>query len=182
MAKGGSIKKKNYGKDFERQIYKAFKAIPNVSIDRIPDQVTRYKGSSSNICDFVAYKYPNIFYLECKSVHGNTLSIHSIPKEGKDGKLHGFYGDIRDSQWDGLIEKSTIPGVVAGIFCWWVDQDITLFIPIQLLQLMRENGGKSIRYDCLACNGISTINISGKKKRVFFEYDMEEFLKLFSES
>ena len=78
-----------------------------------------------------------------------------------------------------MLELSKIRGVYCGIMCWWVDRDITKFIPIQMLQSMRENGGKSIRFDCIACNGYSTIPIDGKKKRVFFDYDMAEFFKHF---
>ena len=35
-------------------------------IDRIPDQLSGYAGSK-NICDFICYKYPYIFYIEVKS-------------------------------------------------------------------------------------------------------------------
>lgn len=165
----------NRGKQFERNISDAFKQVAGVSIDRIPDQTTRYKGST-NICDFVVYREPYEYYFECKTVHGNTLSIYSNPKKDKKGDLYHFYGNISDSQWRGLLTKSEIQGVCAGIICWWVDKDVTMFLPIQMLRSMRLNGGKSVRYDCLACNGYHTIPISGKKKRVFFDYDMEDFL------
>lgn len=164
----------NRGKKFEDIIKTAFEKVPGVSIDRIPDQTTRYKGST-NICDFIVYKDPHEYYFECKSVHGNTLSIYSIPKKGKDGKPHGFYGNIRDNQWDGLLQKSQINGVFAGVICWWIDRDITLFIPIQKLQEYRDLGFKSIRFDIFDNAGV--YQISGKKKRIFFDYDMEQFLK-----
>lgn len=168
----------NRGKQFEQVIKTAFEKVDGVSIDRLHDQTNGFKGSQ-NICDFIVYKKPYEYYIECKSVHGNTLSIHSNPKLGKDGKLHGFYGDITDTQWTGLLEKSPIEGVIAGIICWWIDKDVTKFIPIQALQWNRENGYKSLRYNH---NGTSFIEIKGKKKRVFFEYDMEEFLNVLSRS
>ena len=143
------------GKDFESVIKTAFEKVPGVSIDRLHDQTTGYKGSS-NICDFVVYKEPYEYYIECKSVHGNTLP----------------FSNITDTQWNGLIEKSKIEGVFAGIICWWIDKDVTKFIPIQALQWNKENGYKSLRYNH---NGTSFIEIKGKKKRVFFDYDMEEF-------
>lgn len=40
----------NYGKEFEGVVRKAFEQVPNVSIDRLHDQTTGFKGSS-NICD-----------------------------------------------------------------------------------------------------------------------------------
>lgn len=170
---------KNRGKDFEGVLRECFERMADISIDRIHDQTNGYKGSQ-NICDFIVYRYPYQYYFECKSVHGNTLSIHSIPKPDKKGVLHGFYGDITDTQWEGLLEKSKIPGVIAGVICWWIDKDITLFIPIQVLQFMRDIGKKSIRYDDIYnYDGYpDMIEIQGKKKRVFFDYDLEEFLNI----
>lgn len=156
-----SEKKKSYGKEFERQVYKNFSEIENVSIDRIPDQVTRYRGSSSNICDFIVYRKPNMIYLECKTVHGTTLP----------------FSNIRENQWQGLLEKSKIDGVIAGVMCWWVDKDLTEFLSIEMLQTMKENGAKSVSYKLLACNGYSPIIVDGKKKRTMFEYDMKDFLE-----
>jgi len=170
---------KNRGKKFEDIVKQAFERVPGVSVDRLHDQTTGYLGAS-NICDFIVYKKPFEYYIECKSVHGNTLSIHSVPKADKNGVLHGFYGNITDTQWDGLLEKSEIPGVTAGVMCWWIDKDITLFLPIQLLKRLRDNGSKSIRYD-LAEYLETPIVIQGHKKRVFFDYNMEQFLKEVSE-
>lgn len=162
----------NRGKQFENVIEKAFKKVPNTSIVRLHDQTTGYLGST-NHCDFIVYNKPFEYHLECKSVHGNTLSIHSIPKQDKNGKLHGFYGNITDTQWEGLLEKSKIPGVIAGVICWWIDKDVTKFIPIQALEYERFIGAKSIRYDSKM---FSSIEIKGNKKRVFFDYDAERFL------
>lgn len=158
----------NRGKQFEQVVLNAFKKIDGVSIDRLHDQTTGFLGSS-NICDFIVYKEPYEYYIECKSVHGNTLSIHSIPKKGKDGKLHGFYGNITDTQWEGLLEKSKIEGVFAGVLCWWVDKDVTRFLEIQDLQVAKDLGDKSIRFD------EPYLKIDGTKKRVFFDYDMQTF-------
>lgn len=166
----------NRGKQFETKIKEAFERVDGVSVDRLHDQTTGYLGSS-NICDFIVYRKPYEYYIECKSVHGNTLSIHSIPKPDKHGVLHGFYGNITDTQWKGLLDKSKIEGVTAGIICWWVDRDTTRFIPIQTLVKMREHDYKSYRYDVDAYQGERSYIVKGKKKRVFFDYDMEELLK-----
>lgn len=156
----------NKGKKFEHCIKEAFLKIPEVSVDRIPDQTMGYKGAQ-NICDFIVYKKPYEFYIECKSVHGNTLP----------------FSNITETQWQGLLEKSKIKGVFAGVICWWIDKDVTKFIPIQLLEVLRTDGYKSVRYDY--GHGVSahskdwrtysTVEIKGKKKRVFFDYDMDGF-------
>ena len=177
----------NRGKQFEDVVQRCFERTPNVSVDRLHDQTTGYLGSS-NVCDFIVYRKPHIYYIECKSVHGNTLSIHSIPKPNKRGQLQGFYGNISDKQWEGLLEKSKIDGAIAGVLCWWVDKDVTLFLPIQLLADARKFGHKSIRYDfnlgkavivkdSPVVKFITAIPVQGTKKRVFFDYDMESFLQ-----
>ena len=146
----------NRGKKFEDVIREAFEKVPGVSIDRLHDQTTGWKGSS-NICDFIVYREPYEYYFECKSVHGNTLPFRNISA----------------TQWNGLLEKSFIEGVTAGVICWWVDKDTTKFIPIQTLQKLLNSGNASYRYDW---DSYDVIEIKGKKKRVFFDYDMEEFL------
>lgn len=149
----------NRGKQFEQVVRESFEKVPGVSIDRINDQTTHYKGST-NICDFIVYRKPYEFYFECKSVHGNVLP----------------FSNITDTQWRGLLEKSKIHGVFAGIICWWVDRDVTGFIPIQELQRCVDDGRKSIRFDDGLYSYLEFYPIAGKKKRVFFEYDMEVFL------
>ena len=177
----------NLGKKFEGVIKQSFEQVLGVSVDRVHDQTTGYQGSS-NICDFIMYKYPYQYYIECKSVHGNTLSIHSIPKPDKHGVLHGFYGNITDKQWEGLLEKSKIPGVTAGVICWWVDKDTTMFIDIRLLNELRARGYKSIDYCAsFVLEDIDNLEymwdwVIGKKKRRYFDYDMSQFFKFMEAS
>ena len=160
------------GKDFELIVKSAFESVPNTSVYRLYDTMGGY-SSVANIADFVIYHYPYQYFIECKTVlKGNTLSINSNDPKKK-------YGNISNTQWEGMLEMSKIKGVYCGILCWWVEKDVTKFIPIQMLQEMRNNGGKSIRYDVLASNGYNTIDIVGQKKRVFFDYDMDKFFKEF---
>ena len=56
----------NRGKDFEEHIKQAFLQVPDVSVDRLHDQTNGYLGSS-NICDFIVYKKPFEYYIECIS-------------------------------------------------------------------------------------------------------------------
>ena len=156
----------NRGKQFEEVVKESFLKLSDVSIDRLHDQTNGFLGSK-NICDFIVYRKPYEYYIECKSVHGNTLP----------------FTNITDRQWNGLLEKAQINGVFAGILCWWVDKDVTRFIPIQMLNFLREFCKmKSYRYDIVDIEDIEldymykSVLIQGKKKRVFFYYDMEELL------
>ena len=155
----------NRGKQFEETIRQSFLKVPNTSVVRLHDQTMGYLGAT-NHCDFIVYHEPYEYHIECKSIHGNTLSIY-----GTDDKHR--YGNITNNQWEGLLEKSKIKGVFAGVVCWWIDKDTTLFIPIQMLQILYQTGIKSIRYDFPKCPEI--IHITGRKKRIFFDYDMEDF-------
>ena len=144
----------NRGKQFENVIKDSFEKIPDVSIDRLHDQTTGYIGSS-NICDFIVYKYPTELYIECKSCHGNVWSLDNLT----------------DNQYKGLLKKSRIMGVVAGIIVWWIDRDVTEFFTIEYIRYLKENDYKSIHY-----SNEKGIIIPGKKKKVFFDYDMRVLL------
>ena len=150
----------NRGKQFENIIRKSFECVEGVSIDRLNDNTAGFKGVAG-ICDFIVYKEPYEYYIECKSVHGASLP----------------FSNITDKQWRGMLEKSQIEGVYAGVICWWIDKDVTKFIPIQILNGLRNYMEyKSYRFDWFHWNGSQkTIEIKGKKKRVFFDYDMKEF-------
>jgi penicillin-binding protein-related factor A (putative recombinase) len=161
----------NRGKQFENVIRKSLERVEGVSIDRLNDNTAGFKGIAG-ICDFIVYREPYEYYIECKSVHGASLP----------------FSNITDTQFNGLSEKSQIEGVFAGVICWWTQKDTTLFIPIQILEAERLEGKKSIRFDYenqflgYYPSGeleIETIKILGKKKRVFFEYWMEEFFTHF---
>lgn len=165
----------NRGKDFEGQVHDGFLQIPRVSIDRLPDPMAGYAGVK-NICDFMVYKYPLQYYIECKSCYGNTMSIHSNDPKKK-------YGNITNNQWEGLLDKSKIPGVKAGILVWFIDHDDTYWIDIRLLQMWRDAGHKSIKFFPEWCElGQSMTDcmwtrIVGKKRRVLFDYDFIPFFE-----
>jgi hypothetical protein len=166
--------KVNRGKDFEAQVQAGFARLYGVSIDRLPDPMAGYAGVK-NICDFIVFKQPKQYYIECKSCYGNTMSIHSNnPKK--------MYGNITNNQWDGLLEKSKIPGVKAGILVWFIDHDVTYWIDIQVLQRHRDKGHKSISYfadwvDCTPETYDKWTIITGTKRRVLFDYDFTDFFK-----
>lgn len=145
----------NRGKQFEKVIKDAFSKIEGCCIDRIPDQTNGFAGSS-NICDFTVYKYPKLMYLECKSCHGNTWPL----------------SNLTDKQFSGMREKIKYEGVLAGVMVWWVDKDATAYFPIEYIEYLKTVGAKSIRFD-----DTHGIQISGRKKRVFFDYDMKPFVQ-----
>ena len=161
----------NRGKQFEEQVRAGFEKVPNTSVDRLIDPQNGFAGVR-NICDFIVYHKPTQYYVECKSCYGNTLSIHSNDPKKK-------YGNITNNQWEGLLEKSKIPGVKAGVLIWFIDHDVTYWLDIRLLQKIKDDGYKSVKYypEWATINSYNLWErIPGKKLRVLFDYDFTDFL------
>ena len=140
----------NLGKNFEEQSKGDFKGLPNVSIDRLYDLVSGYK-SISQVCDFIGYIYPNIYYLELKSTQGNTLNFAKI------------------RQYDELVKKVGIKGVRSGVVVWFIDHDRVLYVPTKTLMEMKKNGDKSVNIRTI--DKYRYLEIPSIKKRVFMTSD-----------
>lgn len=153
----------NRGKDFEAQVRKAFTEVENTSVDRFADPTAGYAGIK-NICDYVIYKFPYQYFIECKAIHGNTLNFNS---------------HITGNQWMGLLEKSKLRGVIAGVLVWFIDHDLTFFVPIQELEMLRRADIRSLNIKAFmeVPSAFNYFELVGKKKRVFFDYDAEHFLR-----
>ena len=82
----------NKGKKFEARVKADFeKILDDITVDRIYDTQNGLKNIS-NVCDFIVYKYPNIFYLEVKSHKGNTFPLQCLTQYPKLIKKHGKKG------------------------------------------------------------------------------------------
>ena len=161
------MSKVDRGKQFEEQVRIALESVSDTSVDRLIDPQAGFAGVR-NICDFIAYHWPNQFYIECKSCYGNTLSIHTNNPKNK-------YGAITNNQWEGLLEKSKISGVYAGYVIWFIDHDVTVFIPAKVLEVMRNEGKKSVNINEL--KDADWYVVPGTKKRILFDYDFSELLR-----
>lgn len=153
---------KNKGKAFEDVIKKSFEKVDGVSIDRLRDAPRKMKNVD-NPSDFIVYKKPYEVYVECKSHKGNTLP----------------FSCIREEQIKGMTEKAKIDGVKAGVICWYIDHDITVWYSIDVINASIEAGNKSLNVKDIDTfsSQEGCIVIQGKKKRVYFDYDMEDFLR-----
>ena len=160
----------NRGKGFEGFVSTAMNLVPDTFVMRIYDPQGGYAGVAT-ICDFVVNHRGKMYLIECKSVPKNLLPIYST-----DEKHH--YGKVSDAQWEGMLEATRKTGgrVVAGVLCWWVDHDVTRFLPIEELETLRNAGAKSIRYDA---NVPNSLEIAGVKRKVYFNYDFTEFFQTY---
>lgn len=71
----------------------------NISYTRLYDQMTGYYMVSRNICDFIIYEYPSIYFLESKATWHDRFDFSMIQPHQKDGmlaksKIKGSYGLI----------------------------------------------------------------------------------------
>ena len=147
----------NRGKSFEAKFKEDWERTVSKCIDRLYDSVSGYK-SVSNISDFIAYKQPNIFYLECKSHKENTFPFSNL------------------SQYDKLLKKVGIPGVRTGVIIWFIDHDIIIYVPIKTVKQMKENGLKSVNIRTIDKDGYKYYEIPTTKKRVFLDGDYSVLL------
>lgn len=143
----------NRGKDFEQKFKEDWiRTIPDSSIDRIYDSVSGYK-TVSNISDFIGFKKPNIFYLECKSTNENTFNFAKL------------------TQYDKLVAKVGIPGVRAGAVIWFIKHDKVLYVPISTIKKMKEDGLKSVNIRTIYESEYKFYDIPSQKLRVYMESD-----------
>jgi penicillin-binding protein-related factor A (putative recombinase) len=142
----------NKGKSFEGIVREAFEQVPDTIVYRLNDSMSGFKGVKTP-CDFFVYHRPILYAIECKSTNNPSLP----------------FTNITEFQWTHLLRMAEVTGVVAGILCWYTNYDRTIFIPIHFLETLKQNGAKSIRYDA---DDPAIIDIRGKKKRVFWTYDM----------
>ena len=142
----------NYGKQFEQKFKEDFLKVPNATLDRLYDTTFGYK-SISQICDFIGYIEPNIFYLECKSTQGNTFAISKL------------------TQYDKLKEKVGIQGVRTGVIIWFYDHSKVIYAPISTITTLIADGKKSINIKMLGEKLYNLIEVPSKKKRVFLDSD-----------
>ena len=151
--------KVSHGKKFEDVIKKSFEKVSNVDVTRLRDAPKKQKNVD-NPSDFIVYKYPHEIYVECKSHKGNTLPFNCI----------------RSQQMVQMMKKSYVDGVIAGFIIWYIEKDITVWIDVRdVFPYWFNIGEKSINIkDIEKMNGII---IQGNKKRVYFDYNMEDFLR-----
>ena len=147
------------GKDFEEIIKRNFLEVPNTTVERLPDPVQGYLGVR-NRCDFIVYHYPLQYYIECKTTHS-----HRLP-----------FTNVTFNQRVGMLEANKVNGVVAGIICWFIPEEKTYFIPIQVYENYRLAGEKSLNLHKMNPEADGWVEIHGTKKRIFFDYDLQRFI------
>ena len=148
----------NRGKDFEGNFRKQMDSA-GFDVNRVADNTAGYMGGRY-ICDFITYLYPNIFYFECKTIKGNTFPLTNL------------------KQYDKLLAKKNIKGVIAGVVLWFYEHDKVLFIPIKTFEKLKENNQKSFNIKMIGGGEYPSIVIPSIKKRTFMDSDYTVLLSM----
>lgn len=157
MAKRG-----NEGKRFEQDFLASFKGLPDVSIDRFYD-VWGVRKHIANKSDFVAYRFPNQFYFECKSYSGDYIPISALSHQ----------------QYSGLLSKSKIRGVIAGVMLNYrlSDSCETYFLDIRQVESLRLAGVGGVNLWTASQMGLRVESIL---KRTRYRYGVISMLETLS--
>lgn len=115
----------NLGKKFEEIIKRDFSAVEDAAITRLYDPVGGY-GGIKNDCDFIAYKYPNIFYMEAKETKQNTFNFKQL------------------TQYDALCYYSGVKGARPGVLIWFSTHNKVVWADIAWVKFLITQGYKSI--------------------------------------
>ena len=144
---------KTLAKNFEDKVLEDFLKIDGATGDRIYDTTNGFRGIS-NVCDCICYKYPQMFYLECKTTKGNTFPLKNL------------------TQYDKLITKKGVKGVVAGAVIWFYEhENCIIFVPITTFEKLKTDGQKSYNVKYIGGEDYPCIRIPSIKKRVYYDSD-----------
>jgi len=149
----------NRGKEFEGKFIISFKELPNSSIDRLYDPTAGFKGIK-NICDFIAYVFPYIHYIETKSTKGNTFPFDRL------------------TQYDQLLNKKGIFGVNAGAVIWFIEHQKICWVDIEEFERLKKENYKSINVKMIGDPKYSVIEIPTTPLRVHLKADYTKLLEI----
>jgi len=141
------------GKEFEKRFESDWnKSVPDSLCYRLYDTMGGYKAIS-NVGDFICYKYPFIYLLDCKSIQGNTLP----------------FSDLR--QYEKMLEYKDLTGVFVGFIVWFVDHDRVLWIPVQTMEKIKNEELKSFNINKMKQEDYFYLDLPSKKLRTFMNTD-----------
>lgn len=148
------------GKKFEAKFEEDFLKLEESDVFRLHDQMSGYKIVSKNPSDFICYCYPYHFYIECKTIKGNTFPISGL------------------SQYDKLLEKAGKKGQRAGVVIWFYEHGKIVYVPVKTFERLKNEGKKSVNIKMLDEKLYNMIEIPSKKRITFFDSDYSILMNL----
>lgn len=149
----------NRGKQWEAKLKEDFSKLSGAYIYRVPDNMSGYKGITG-ISDFIGYKYPKIFFIEAKTVLGNTFPLTNF------------------TQFDKMTAIPAEKGIHRGVMIWFQDHSAVLYVPLSTIAKMKSDGKKSVNIKKIDEEGYDYLRIPSTQKRVFLDSDYSVLLDL----
>ena len=103
------------GKQFEKIVQRDLNKVDNLLCERLHDITSGYVNLNTP-SDYIVYKNPNIYYLECKSIHGPSIPINNLIQ------LDRINTRIKD-----------IYGAYGKFLIWFIDYKETFIVDATLL-------------------------------------------------
>lgn len=126
--------------------------MPDSDAERLYDPGFGMRGIS-NISDFICYSYPFQFYIECKTIKGNTFNFSNL------------------KQYEKLKDKKPVNGTRRGVIIWFNEKDKVVYVPIVEIEKMKNDGKKSVHINMIESDIYKVIEIPSIKKRTMMESD-----------
>ena len=80
------------GKQFEKVVERDIKKIPDIICERLHDITNGYINLNTP-ADYIVYKKPNFYYVECKTIHGASLPLSNLVQlERINARITGISG------------------------------------------------------------------------------------------
>ena len=133
------------------------------SFDRIPDQMTGWYGSR-NICDFVCFKAPYMYYIESKATWEDRFN----------------FSMISDYQLEQLLKKSKIYNVYGLVIVLFATYKRAFIFKIEDIKEAIDNGIKSVNIKKIDKWVVPNIEVStipnNRKKLLDYTGNIEEYI------
>lgn len=151
----------NKGKKFEAVFEAAWsKQYGKNSLLRLPDQMSGYKIVSQNPCDYVCYKKPYLYLIECKETTSSTLNWSAFP------------------QYDRLSNYVDVDGIIAGVLIWFSKHDKVAFVSIKDCIKMHNENKKSINVKDIDNDNYHILDVKCEIKRIYPVLDLSDMVAL----
>ena len=146
-----------YGKKFEQKLKADWKkCFPGTFFFRLSDQVSGYKTTSQNPCDFLAMNNGYLWMLECKETNEGTINFAKIPQLDRTEGLKDYIG-IKDVQ--------------PYIIVWFRKFDKVIAVPAAEALRIKKDGHASISLKMLNDKSYYIIELPSVKLRTFLDTD-----------
>ena len=137
---------------------------PGTLIYRLPDQQSGYAGGgSSNPCDFFCYPGNCVLMTECKAHKGISIPFNAIP------------------QYEKMLDYKSLEKTHVGVIVWFYEKDTIIWVSIEEMEKMVNDGEKSIGLRMLKENypvKYRIINVPATKLRMFMEADLKYLVEV----